>query len=211
MAYSAARKLCHALAASVAGLLLTFIPVESKALEMHVGADPLPGDAIFPLRFAGGFCVDAACSEGWPGGWVGQSYPALGIGETASFTSTSASSGHYLGNTLSGTFNVSVSPAFRVPGYSTEAYGAVPPQDELLVNIVDGYSYLAKTDFGRSSFTAQAGTDYYLLLEGRVLGGNTYTLQVVQVPEPASWLLFSLGIGTFLVLRRRETVCQSLV
>ncbi len=207
MTFCTARKLCKALAGSIASILLAFTPFESKAFEQS-WYPPGPID-MFVESPQPTVCLGVGPCEG---PWV-QPYSHLGLGEVVSLSSSATSFGFYLGNTLSGTFEVSISPAFRIMGVEVPAYaggGYVPAHDELIVHVADRFAVLSKTDFGHSSFTAQTGKDYYVFLAGVIRGDQVYNMQVTQVPEPASWLFFCAGIGILLALRRRETLGQSL-
>ena len=166
-------------------------------LIMTVYAPPLPVQINFfqiPLNFISCLvnepCVipDAA--------WVGWQLPSLQVGQPVSI-STSSSAGFYLGNSLNGKFDVSLTPEVTGGG-------------ELFANIANRSSILSTTNAGLSTFGASSGNDYYLLFSGSIAGGGqTYHLQVSQVlpaaiPVPAAVWLFGSGLGLLALTRRKN-------
>lgn len=123
------------------------------------------------------------------GPWTQLALPSLGIGDNVSFSTLSYSDGYYLGNTLSGNISLTLSPYFRID--------STPSQDELIINVMSRTSTISKSDFGSTAFDAISGNDYYVLLSGTIRGGQTYELQVSQVPLPTSWLLLFSGLMFF--------------
>jgi hypothetical protein len=129
--------------------------------------------------------------------WVGWQLPSLQVGQPVSI-STSSTAGFYLGNSLNGKFDVSLTPEVTGGG-------------ELFANIANRSSILSTTNAGLSTFGASSGNDYYLLFSGTMLGGQTYQLQVSQVlpaaiPVPAAVWLFGSGIIGLIGLARKSEV-----
>ncbi len=152
------------------------------------------------------------------GSWVQLSSSRLEVGETAKLSTASSVFAFYLGNALSGTFNVSLSPAYRIQEVPLPAYvgdGYVPAHDELTVHVASRFAVLSNTDLGHASFVAQTGADYYLFLEGKVRGAQDYSLQVTSVPEPENYAMLLAGLGLMLSISRfrklRETTAPRAV
>ena len=130
--------------------------------------------------------------------WTGWQLPTLQVGQTLSFTTSSATP-FYFGNNLNGLVNVTLTPFFQNQSSSNIV-------DELTANIANRSSIISTTQDGFSTFEASIGTDYYLLLGGLVRGGVTYQLQVSQVPLPAPFFLFGTGMTLLLSFKKRKLI-----
>ena len=182
-------------------LLASIGSQESYASVAFTAYNPpfLPGlDILLPQS---GF---VACLLGEPcvipdAPWVGWQLSNLQVGQEASLT-TSGPTAFYLGNSLNGKFDVSLTPA---------AIQSLNGTNELFANIANRSSILSTTNAGLATFEASSGNDYYLLLSGTILGGQTYHLQVSQVlpaaiPVPAAVWLFTSGLGLLSFARRNN-------
>jgi len=176
-------------------LLASFVSLESNASVTLTAYNPEPN------LFVGSFFQNnyVACLIGEPcptpeGSWTEGQLPTLEVGQQISISTSSPSFAFYLGNSLNGKFDVSLTP---IPPYNYSA-------NELTANIFNRTSILSTTNAGISTFEASSGTDYYLLLSGLVRGGQTYQLQVSQVPLPAAFLLFGSVLSMFFAFKRRR-------
>jgi len=176
-------------------LLASFASLESNASVTITAYNPEPSLFVGPF-----FHINyVACLVGEPcptpeGSWTEGQLPPLEVGQQTSISTSSPSFAFYLGNSLNGKFDVSLTP---IPPYNYSA-------NELTANIVNRTSILSTTNAGISTFEASSGTDYYLLLSGLVRGGQTYQLQVSQVPLPAAFLLFGSVLSMFFAFKRRR-------
>ena len=144
----------------------------------------------------------AGCYEPISGGWVctlpwaDMTLPVLNIGKTARF-STTTPPWYYLGNQLDGRFAINLDPIFPL---STAGSGPYPDELDVILAIDSFPLELAKTVNGSLTFTASAGTEYYLL----VRPDTDYRLAVNSIPEPATLSLIAIaGMGLILPWRRR--------
>lgn len=160
----------------------------SYASSFYSSQDPLPLSAFFVIQLP--ICVSNldgySCDDGT---WTQSILPSLGVGDQISLTTLSNNFGFYLGNALSGNISLSLSPNYRID--------STPSQDELIINVMSRSGIISQSDFGSTAFNAISGNDYYVLFSGLMRGGQTYELQVSQVPLPASWLLLFSGLMFF--------------
>lgn len=144
--------------------------------------------------------VSSACLIGQPcptdAVWTGWQLPTLQVGQELSI-STSSTTAFFLGNSLNGQLNVSLTPIFKIQSNTNTV-------DELTANIANRTSIFSTTNDGLSTFDTSSGTDYYLLLAGTLRYGITYELQVSQVPLPAAFCLFGSGLTLLLASRKRK-------
>jgi len=179
-------------------LLASFASLESNASFTLTAYNPEPSLFVSPF-----FHINyVACLVGEPcptpeGSWTEGQLPPLEVGQQTSISTSSPSFAFYLGNSLNGKFGVSLTPITQISAYNYSA-------NELTANIFNRTSILSTTNAGISTFEASSGTDYYLLLSGLVRGGQTYQLQVSQVPLPAAFLLFGSVLSMFFAFKRRR-------
>ena len=128
--------------------------------------------------------------------WTTWSVSNIEPDQIVSFNMDSSNFAYYLGDTLNSEFIVTLSPNFR----HENTYPS--PQDELAAWIADRESVILKTDHGESLFSASLGTDYYLLLVGRIRSGQEYQLQISHVPLPEASLLLLSGLGFFAAMAK---------
>lgn len=150
-------------------------------------------DLFIPHRISPGVCSGFDSCTIPDGVWTKSNLPLIQVGEAIPISTTSSSFSFYLGNSLSGAFDVSLTPYFHFNSGS----------DDLVAAIFDRKSSISTTNYGAASFEANYGTDYYLLLEGRVHGGQTYELQVSQVPLLPSWVFMSFALSMVAPFTRR--------
>lgn len=170
-------------------MLISFASQTSLASVMISTGPPLPPPSIGILLPQGGFSfcsIDGSCQT-FDASWVEWQLPPLQVGQESSISTTSSSFGFYLGNSLNGQIDVSLTPVFQTPDNTNFV-------DELTANIANRTAIFSKTHNGLTTFEAVSGTDYYLLLSGQVRGGTTYQLQLSQVPLPTAFYLFGSGL-----------------
>ncbi|MGR8930280.1 MAG: hypothetical protein ACU836_06535 [Gammaproteobacteria bacterium] len=175
-------------------LLISLASPNSLASVILTDTNPNPPPAgIYILWQQGfGFCLIGEPCVVPDGPWVDLQLPTLQIGEQTPISTASPSFGFYLGNSLKGQIDVSLTPVFQIP----ENQNFV---DELTAKIADRTAFLTTTHDGQTNFNASNGEDYYLLLSGYVRGGTTYQLQLSEVPLPGAAYLF--GAGLILLLK----------
>lgn len=181
-------------------LLVSFASQNSLASVMISTGPPLPPPSMGILWQHGGF---GACLIGEPcitpdAPWVELQLPTLQVGQETSISTTSSRFGFYLGNSLTGQIDVSLTPVFQIQDNENFV-------DELTANIANRTAIFSKTHNGLTSFEAVSGTDYYLLLSGQVRAGTTYQLQLSQVPLPAAFYLFGSGLLLLLNFGRNRS------
>ncbi len=137
----------------------------------------------FVFCYEGGGCVAP---------WSSLALPSLSINESLSITTESTDFNFYLGNNLSGSFAVLLSPAYPSDFLQN--------QDELRANVATSDGVLGATNGGAFNFSASTGIQYYLLLSGEMRGDQTYSVSVSAIPEPEPYALLTIGLG-ILVLR----------
>lgn len=178
-------------------------PADTYASVVTYGPSPLQPSSLFinpfPLYYS--VCLIGEPCVAPDGSWTEQQLPTLEVGQQTSISTSSPSFAFYLGNSLNGKFGVSLTPTFQIPVYDYSV-------DELTANIVNRTSILSTTNAGVSSFEASSGIDYYILLKGSVHGGQTYQLQVSQVPLPGAFWLFGSVLYVFSALMKRKQVQQ---
>lgn len=179
-------------------LLASFASLESNASVV------LTSGTVYADLRVGLFSIinGVACLVGDPcfipdGSWTQEQLPALEVGQQTSISTSSPNFSFYLGNSLNGKFGVSLTPLPQISAYNYSA-------NELTANIFNRTSIISTTNVGISTFEASSGTDYYLLLSGLVRGGQTYQLQVSQVPLPAAFFLFGSVLSMFFAIKRRR-------
>jgi hypothetical protein len=178
-------------------LLASFASLDSNASVTLTNTYTPPNlliSLLFPIN-------GVACLVGEPcvtpdGSWTEGQLPTLEVGQQASISASSPSFSFYLGNSLNGKFGVSLTPIPQISAYNYSA-------NELTANIFNRTSILSTTNAGISTFEASSGTDYYLLLSGLVRGGQSYQLQVSQVPLPAAFWLLGSVLSIFFAFKRR--------
>jgi MYXO-CTERM domain-containing protein len=106
----------------------------------------------------------------------------------------------YLGKDLSGAYQLSLSPEYRVVG--------APSFDELRANVISPQTFIGISAGGKLDFSATPGTDYYVMLSGIVRANETYALSVAAIPEPAVSTLLMGGVALvgFAVRQRRRRI-----
>lgn len=141
------------------------------------------------------------CFEGGPcvAPWTSLNMPLLTVGQIAPISTNSSDFNFYLGNTLSGTHKVSLSPTY--------VGSSIPAYDELRANLATSDDVFGTTSNGELAFSAITGTQYYLMLSGLVRGEETYSLSVSAVPEPSQYLLLSIGLAALAlcIARAKQT------
>jgi hypothetical protein len=153
-------------------LLISFIAQSSFAFESATTTESNipPIGIIIELPQV----ISSACLIGQPcptdAIWTGWQLQTLQVGQEQSISTSSSNFGFYLGNSLNGQLDVSLTPAFKIQNNTNNV-------DELTANIADRYSILSTTNEGLTNFEAIAGMDYYLLLSGTVRTGITYQLK----------------------------------
>lgn len=144
-----------------------------------------------------GFClIDGSCQTS-DASWVQSQLPSLQVGQEISISTTSSSFGFYLGNSLTGPIDVSLTPVFQTQGNTNFV-------DELTANIANRTAVFSTTHDGHLTFDAVSGADYYLLLSGLIRRETNYQLQLSQVPLPAGFYLFGSGLMMFLKFGRNR-------
>lgn len=146
-----------------------------------------PAPSLFLMGPGHSFCFEGGSCVG---PWTSLNMPLLTVGQIAPISTNSSDFNFYLGNTLSGTYRVSLSP--------------IPAYDELRANLATSEDVFGTTSNGELAFSAITGTQYYLMLSGFVRGEETYSLSVSAVPEPSQYLLLSIGLAA-LALRIART------
>ncbi len=128
------------------------------------------------------------CHEGGPctAPWTSLDMPLLTTNQIVPISTNSTDFNYYLGNSLSGTYKVSLYPSHLV--------ASLPTYDELRANLASA-TVIGTTSNGNLTFSTSSGIPYYLLLSGLVRGGETYSLSVSAVPETEQYLLLIAGLG----------------
>jgi len=169
-----------------------FLVSASAGASVIFTADPSPPLSAFiiPQFGFGGVCFTDPSGQQtcFDGPWVDAKLPDLGVPGTVAFDTQNLFFGGHLVNAQQGTFSVSLTPSF-------DWVDANPSRDELQVSLANNQSILAVSQHGRLEFTANPGTQYFLLLDGTVRGGTAYSLSISPVPEPASGALIAAGLA----------------
>lgn len=142
------------------------------------------------------YCLPNGTCGNYDAGWTQRNSPIIQVDQKISISTASTNFAFYLGSTLNGKFEVSLTPTFQ----ASSPYSG----DELTANIANRTSILSTSNAGVASFEASKGIDYYLLLGGLVRSEQTYQLQVSQVPLPAAFWLFGSWLSMFLVFKKRK-------
>lgn len=146
----------------------------------------LPGVAFLLPSQIPSFClIGEVCSN--DAVWTQWDLPTLMVGEQVNIPTADLGSAFHLGSSLNGSYQVSLSPVYQFQSY-TNLF------DELTANIASRSSIFATTNDGMVTFDASAGNDYYLFIGGFARGGQSYQLQLTQVPLPPAFGMFGLGI-----------------
>ena len=183
-------------------ILLACFAAQNAFASVFISSDPppqTPSNMRIFLPFGGfSFClIDGSCQT-TDASWVESQLPSLQVGQDISVSTTSSSFGFYLGNSLTGTMEVSLTPVFQTQGITHFV-------DELTANIANRTAVFSTTHDGHLTFDAVSGSDYYLLLSGLVRGQTNYQLQLSQVPLPAGFYLFSSGLMMLLRFGRKRS------
>lgn len=166
------------------GVLISVFLSMDTAASVTIIQDPwLPVSRGIGWTFVA--CISdfsSACDQAW----AKENLPAINTEETATFTASDSTVGFYLGNSLNGEFQATLTPSLQLE--------TTPPTDELEIWFANRQAVLTKSKSGLAVFSIESGTDYYLILNGIVRGNQTYSLQVSQVPLPPAIVLFGWGM-----------------
>lgn len=137
---------------------------------------------FFPLWGYAPICLDGQTCPGGP--WVDANLPDIGVPATVAFDSQNLFIGAHLANAQQGSFSVLLTPS-----------GDLTNPNEIYASLATNRAIIAVSEHGRLEFTANPGTDYFLLLGGTVRPATAYSLSISPVPEPASGALIAVGLA----------------
>lgn len=157
------------------------IRAETYAMYIYDGPGGLSGEGFSLPNPIQNLClIGEVCSN--DADWTRWDLPTLLVGEQVTIRPA-----FYLGNSLNGSYKVSLNPVYQFQSYANLF-------DELTANVASRSSIFATTNGGMVTFDANGGNDYYLFLGGFARGGQSFQLQLTQIPLPPTFGLFGLGI-----------------
>ncbi len=178
-------------------LLLTSLGSQNGYASWTFPSDaPVPSSLLVLIPPAISYCPSNGVCVNYDGLWTEWQLPTLQVGQQASISTSSTSFAFFLGNSLNGKFGFSMTPVFQ------STYPEIKG-DELIAAIANRSSILSTTNAGLATFEVVSGNDYYLLFTGFVRGGQTYQLQISQVPLPAAFWMFLMGLTVLLAPKKK--------
>lgn len=190
-------------------LLISSLGAQNIRAEIYASYNYLwtggePGLAFLLPSQIPNFClIGEVCSN--DAVWTQWDLPTLMVGEQIAIPTADLGSAFYLGNSLIGSYQVSLSPVYQFQSY-------INLLDELTANIANRSSIFATTNGGMVTFDANGGNDYYLFLGGFARGGQSYQLKLTQVPLPPAFGIFGLGMiisfSRFNPIRYTKKMCR---
>lgn len=170
----------------------------SASASSFISAELVPQPPAVYIAQWNYFCWDLPGQHTCVIPWLDANLPEVGVPGAVTFDTQNVIAGAHLVNAQQGSFSVLLTPSFDV--------NELPSRDELQVSLANNQSILGVSQHGRLEFTANPGTDYFLLLDGTVRGATTYSLSISPVPEPASGALVVVGAAlvAYRVRQRRR-------
>lgn len=195
------RKSYASLLAQCVAAVLFWVSASAGAYEQFADQPSAPTIGYL-VQWGVSIClIDISGQQTCPdGGWVDANLPDLGVPGTVAFNATGPFIGAHLLNAQQGSFSVSLTPSFDLTN---------PSSDNLQVLLANNQSILATSQHGRLEFTANPGTNYFLLLDGTATSATAYNLSISPVPEPASGALIAAGVALVAYRTRQRSRRQA--
>lgn len=178
--------------------LLLFLASASASANSFISAELVPQPPAVYIAQWNSFCWDLPGQHTCVIPWLEANLPEVGVPGAVTFDTQNVIAGAHLVNAQQGSFSVFLTPSFDA--------NELPSRDEFQVSLANNQGILAVSQDGKLEFTVDPGTDYFLLLDGTVRGGTTYSLSISPVPEPASGAFFVVGAAlvAYRVRQRRR-------